>query len=84
MIIGFGFRDEHIKKAIHDGAEKGLKIFVVDPGGVDATAAYRSAAIPSQSQFQNCIIGASRRTLRETFGDTDRVERAKLDRFLED
>jgi len=32
VIVGYGFLDDHINKAINDGIEKGLKIFIWDPG----------------------------------------------------
>jgi hypothetical protein len=35
MIVGYGFNDEHINEAIGRGVDKGLRIFIVDPRGVD-------------------------------------------------
>lgn len=36
MVIGYGFNDLHINTALLDAAPKGLKIFIIDPFGVDA------------------------------------------------
>lgn len=81
MIIGFGFRDEHIKEAIRSAARQGLRIFIVDPLGVDVAQENLGAQIKTRNEFQDWIIGASRRSVSEIFG-RDRVERAKLDRFF--
>jgi hypothetical protein len=35
MVIGYSFSDVHINKAIGDGVERGLKLFIIDPCGVD-------------------------------------------------
>ena len=36
MIVGYGFNDEHINEEIGGAAERGAKIFIVDPRGLDA------------------------------------------------
>ena len=86
MIIGYGFRDEHINRVIGQAAEAGhLEIFIIDPLGLDVADENRTHPVYSPgrlfSQLQPHLIGASRRSLRETFG-ADRVEHAKVMRFL--
>ncbi len=82
MVIGYGFGDAHINRAILAGAETGLGLFVIDPEGADVVNPTRRAAIPTDSPFEPMIVGASRRGLRETFG-TDTVEHSKILRFFD-
>jgi hypothetical protein len=90
MIIGYSFGDRHINKAIRDAADAGnLRMFVIDPQGVDVIAdnprAYprggNPPGLPLLDQLQPYVMGASRRSLREIFG-TDSVEHAKVMRFF--
>lgn len=66
MVIGYSFSDAHINKAIGDGIDKGLKLFIIDPCGVDVLDKglirdeYMEKLAPN-------IIGASRRPLRSSF-----------------
>ena len=68
MVIGYSFSDAHINKAIGDGIDKGLKLFIIDPCGVDVLDKglirdeYMEKLAPN-------IIGASRRPLRSIFND---------------
>jgi SIR2-like domain len=90
MVIGYGFRDEHINRVIIDAVDNhGLKLFIVSPDGADHARKINSthgAVIFEKSKlgevFERGLIGASRRTLRETFGQADSIERAKFDRFF--
>jgi SIR2-like domain len=91
MVVGYGFRDEHINRVIERGAhEFGLRLFVVDPAGADIAWRVNSsrgsgAAIGAESKleatFKVAVDGASRRSLRKIFGG-DSVEHAKVMRFL--
>jgi SIR2-like domain len=84
MVIGYSFRDPHINDIIERGAEKGAKIFVIDPEGVDVLkrAPKRSGDVQGlQHRLQGAIAGASRRGLLSTLA-TDLVELRKLLRFL--
>jgi hypothetical protein len=91
MVIGYSFRDEHINNAIGEAAERGsLRLFIIDPDGVDVLDKdYRKSLFwessdfrgPLLLRFQNHLIGASRRTLREIFGG-DMVEHGKVMRFF--
>lgn len=91
LVIGYGFRDVHINSAIEKAVdEHGLKIFIIDPFGADLAwklnETRTKGAIPAGSSleelFKKSIIGASRRSLKETFGD-DSVEHSKVMRFIE-
>jgi hypothetical protein len=86
MVIGYSFNDDHINDAILATARGGqLKMFIIDPLGIDVLDKNRGNAIYSPdlliSELGTHVIGASRRTLREIFG-TDHVEHAKVIRFL--
>ncbi len=97
MIIGYSFRDDHINNTIGSIAEAGsLKLFIVDPDGVSVLQRdYRGTLFwklggspevkdfrgPLLPRFQDHLIGASRRTLREIFGG-DTVEHGKVMRFF--
>jgi len=86
MIIGYSFGDEHVNRAVVSAGKGGnLRIFVIDPLGVDAADKNRDIAMymPGQlfTELQPWLLGASRRSLRDIFG-TDRVEHGKVMRFL--
>jgi hypothetical protein len=89
VVIGYGFRDEHINTAITSGIDRGLKLFVVDPLGTDVASTNNpvpKGAIGHQLtslevSIHNALSGASRRPLSTTFA-TDEVERLKLERFF--
>ncbi len=91
MVIGYGFGDTHINGVIENGAEAGLRMFVIDPFGSDLARARNPTRENRQivvgtdleALFERCLVGSSRRTLREIFlGDL--VEMGKLKRFLTD
>jgi hypothetical protein len=42
--MGYGFADTHINNHISEGASAGMKLFIVDPNGVDAIDTLRSRA----------------------------------------
>jgi hypothetical protein len=86
MIIGYGFRDDHINAALNRAAEAGLQAFIIDPAGADAPALFRDrpARIKTpgpEHAIQRALIGASRRPLSRIFGG-DTIERDKLLRFF--
>lgn len=90
MVIGYGFRDEHINQTIEAACKRGLKLFIIDYLGLDVidtrSAANKNAIIPvSLTEFTETlrpnIIGPSRRDLRSTLV-TDNVERNKLLSFF--
>jgi hypothetical protein len=88
MIIGYSFGDEHINQSIKTAVKNGgLRIFIVDPQGVDVMDKNRNEkTIYSPDELVNelwpSIMGASRRSLREIF-NTDRVEYDKVARFFD-
>lgn len=86
MIIGYSFADDHINQKIREAIAGGnLRIFVIDPLGVDVIDKNRDAQIyhPDQlaSDLWPHLFGTSRRSLREIFG-ADRVEHGKVMRFF--
>lgn len=91
MVIGYGFRDEHINEIIMRAINhRGLRMFVIVPEGASVARAANptaSAAIycktALEESFEIGLIGASRRGLREIFGSDD-VEFAKVIRFFDD
>jgi hypothetical protein len=90
MVIGYSFRDEHINAAIVKAIENGLRIFIVAPEGAELGRRLKPncarGEIMSSTRFEellkDSIIGASRRSLRDTFGDDD-AEYRKVIRFFE-
>jgi hypothetical protein len=63
-------------------AAAGMKLFVIDPNGVDAIDTLRPRGIYNfGSSLQGSFIGASRRDLLTTL-TRDTVERAKIMRFF--
>lgn len=89
MVIGYGFRDQHVNDAIDAGVAKGLRLFVIDPFGAELafklndTRQNRQIVGPSavEDMLKNALIGASRRALREIFGN-DGAEFSKVMRFF--
>jgi hypothetical protein len=89
MVIGYGFGDTHINETLARGAQSGMQMFVIDPKGSDLARSLNRtrsrgriiAGTAEEGLFEQCLIGASRRTLREIFG-ADVVEQQKLERFL--
>ena len=90
MLIGYGFRDEHINSALRNAMEKGLQIYIIDPAGPDVAGATNRVPkdaigykpTPLQEIVQKSLIGYSRRPFSSTLGN-DSVEYAKLMRFFE-
>jgi hypothetical protein len=91
MVIGYGFRDEHVNAVLMQAIDKGLQLFVVDPLGSEVASTtnpvpktaigYRYQTTPLEDSLQKALIGASRRPLYSTFA-TDEVERQKIERFF--
>jgi hypothetical protein len=86
MVIGYSFGDKHINDAIEAGICNGLKLFIIDPGGVDVLDKKAPGeAVPDprtlRQRYQAGMIGASRRQLTSIFND-DLVEHTKVMGFL--
>jgi hypothetical protein len=89
MIIGYGFRDEHINRVLIDAATaRRLELFVIDrlgAGALDQNNETRGGSIYVRSELDEILsptlIGASQRPLREIFG-TDRAEHMKVETFF--
>ena len=82
MIIGYSFGDSHINQMIFSGIEAGLKIFIIDPLGVDVIGSNPSLPLNPSFLIRNAIIGASRRPLLNTLSGRDMVELNKVRRFF--
>jgi SIR2-like domain len=80
MVIGYGYNDPHINDAISRGVEHGLKLFIVDPAGMEVLA--RPIAYHFGSAVLRAVIGVSERPLSATF-NRDQIEHGKLTRFFE-
>lgn len=77
VVIGYGFADEHINRAILDAAARGtLSMFVVHPQGREILVRQRNAMIPLPEPLRDEIrsLGESTRPLSSTFRD-DVLER---------
>jgi hypothetical protein len=92
MIIGYGFRDHHINRAIVRGVrEQGLQFFVICPEGAKVAQTFRSEAHPGaalaafgydlEDVFARGCVGISTRMLCDIFGG-DRVEHTRVMRFV--
>ena len=89
MVIGYGFRDDHINAAIGRAVEKGLKIFIIAPEGAELArrinptrqAAMIVAPTNEEDMLEKALIGASRRPLSAIFG-RDTAEHNKVMRFF--
>jgi hypothetical protein len=84
VVIGYGFADDHINRAILDAAARGtLSMFVVDPRGRDVLVKHGGAAIPPPEPLRDDIpsLGESRRSLSTTFLN-DQLQRDALYRAI--
>jgi hypothetical protein len=83
MVIGYGFHDQHINETILDVARNGgLRLFLIDPAGVDAANPTRHLQVRGPNPFKELIRGASNRSLSEIFG-SDPVAHISVTKFLE-
>ncbi|MBJ7544749.1 SIR2 family protein [Rhodomicrobium udaipurense] len=87
MVIGYGFRDQHINEYLQAAKSSGLRLFIIDPEGSDVVERIKwaSGAIGAPghpTDLEEMINGGSRRSLREIFGGDD-VELAKVKRFFD-
>ena len=89
MVIGYGFRDQHINEVIQEGVTEGMTFFVVDPRGSNLAASIGRQPVGSiqgpptelEVAFKSGLIGASRRSLRSIFSSDD-VEFGKVQSFF--
>ncbi len=90
LVIGYSFRDDHINHEIIKAVTiHGLRFFVIDPNGADvvryANPSHEGVAYGPKDldeAFKVGLVGASRRTLSETF-DHDTVSHENVTRFLD-
>ncbi len=88
MVIAYSFSDHHINSIIIEAGINGLKVFIVDPSGVDVIDKRNNRAQisePVSDMMQALvpgIIGASRRPLLEIIS-LGTVENEKVLRFFE-
>jgi SIR2-like domain len=85
MVIGYSFSDAHINTVIGDGVDKGLKLFIIDPCGVDVLNKRPKVPLRLRDEYMDKltpnIIGASRRPLTSIFFD-DVVEHGRVMKFF--
>ncbi len=87
MVIGYSFSDAHINEAIGKGVDNGLKLFIMDPRGVDVLDKRPPGPVgrPSRDEYMAKlapnIIGVSKRPLKSTFND-DVVEHGRVRKFF--
>lgn len=89
MAIGYGFRDDHINAAIGKAVERGTKLFIIAPEGAELARQLNPTRLPGlipgttplEGMFEQSLVGASRRSLREIFG-SDTAEFNKVMRFF--
>jgi hypothetical protein len=82
MVIGYGFGDPHINEAIASAEPNGLRMFIVDPLGVDVANPTRALPLRMPNPFQNVIESASQIPVNRIFGDNV-VEHARLMKFFQ-
>jgi len=90
MVIGYGFRDNHVNEVLERAISAGLRLFIVDPNGAELafklnrtrTAGQIAAASALETMLKQAVVGGSRRRLSETFG-VDHTEYNKIARFFE-
>lgn len=90
MIIGYGFRDQHINEMLKGAVQKGLEIFVIAPEGAEIAMKQNptrhsgciTGSTPLEETIKQSLIGASRRPLNEIFG-SNTMEHNKVMRFFE-
>lgn len=90
MVIGYGFRDQHINDAIKRALVRGLKMFIIAPDGAELAMKLNPtrrggniiAPTDLEGMLQRTLIGASRRPLRGIFGG-DTAEYNKVMRFFD-
>lgn len=90
FVIGYGFRDSHMNQAIINAVETTeLRFFVIDSHGANVVrranpsfdgASYAPNAL--DNAFRKGLIGASERSLSETFG-ADQVSHTEVMRFFD-
>lgn len=91
MVIGYGFRDDHINDVISRAVmDHGLRMFIVSPEGSEQAKALNRTRQHAQvvmrtrleDVFERGVFGASRRPLRDIFGG-DTAEFNKVQRFFD-
>ncbi|UTD29169.1 hypothetical protein DB459_21930 [Bradyrhizobium sp. WD16] len=85
MVIGYSFADAHINRVIFNAIEKrGLKLFLVGPDGAKTIDSNPALPLNPRQQVKDAIVGASRRSIRNTLSGRDMVELMKIERFFHD
>lgn len=96
MVIGYSFRDRHINQILRQAVKNhDLKIFIIDPSGADTINQNNTYNYNDDDgkpitytdrealELSRALIGASRRTLLETFKEPN-IEYDKIMRFFND
>jgi hypothetical protein len=85
MVMGYSFSDDHINKLLLEGADHGLKMFLVNPAGVDAFTGPKGGRVPRDNPLLSKIhlVGVCTRPLATIFGDEDDPTLTSFRRFVE-
>ena len=82
MVIGYSFGDDHVNRAILDAiSNHRVRLFIIDRMGVEVTNGIRGDAKTASVTLEDFIVGASTRSMEETFGG-DVAEHKKVMRFF--
>lgn len=89
MVIGYGFRDNHVNEVLERAVTGGLQMFVIDPNGAELafrlnqTRTNRGIVADSslETMLKKALIGGSRRRFADIFG-VERTESRKILRFF--
>ena len=90
MVIGYGFRDNHVNDVLERAVAKGLRLCVIDPNGAELafklnrtrTSGTIAAPTSLEAMLRRAVVGGSRRRLSEIFG-ADETEYNKIVRFFQ-
>lgn len=82
MVIGYSFADAHVNSALLKAADR-LKLYVVDPAGLDVFNAHAGKLGNGRNEFSRVtLVGVSTRSLAVTFGGSDPLSFQSFERFL--
>jgi hypothetical protein len=81
MVIGYGFNDPHITKALMTAVPSGLQTFIIDLLGAEVANPDKGLALRRVNPFQDAICGVSQSPLTQILG-SNAVEHAMVMRYF--